>query len=154
MNVLQEIRKEHEEVKDMMSRIEKLKGDPKKKLFQELYATVKGHHESEERVLFSDIKKESSEEGKEIVREMIEEHSLLSYQFSVIEKTGIGNDTWDAKFNVLKEVLEHHIDEEEKDLFKQAKKVLSEKILKDKYDDFEKTMKEYKKEQEEKLKRK
>lgn len=137
MNVLEEIRKEHEEVKDMISRIENLKGETKRKLFEDLYATVKGHHESEERVLFSDVKKESSEEGKEIVREMIEEHSLLAYQFSVIEKTGIENDTWDAKFSVLKEVLEHHIDEEEKDLFKQAKKVLSEKILKDKFGVFE-----------------
>ena len=151
MNVLEEIKKEHNEAKELIKKIENSEGETKKKHFQELYATVKGHHEAEEIVLFQDVKEKSEDEGKEVVREMIEEHSLVAYQFSVIEKTSIDNDTWDAKFSVLKELLTHHIDEEEKDFFKQAKKVLTEKELKEKYDPFEETQEEYEKEQKDKL---
>lgn len=151
MNILEEIKKEHGEFKELISQIEGSKGKKKRKLFEDLYAKIKGHHESEERVLFPEVKKGSDEDGKDIVREMIEEHSLGAYQFSVIEKTFIDNDTWDAKFSVLKEVLTHHMDEEEKELFKQAKIVLSKKTLEEKYDDFKKTMEKYKKEHEEKL---
>lgn len=154
MNILEEIKKEHDEFKNLISQIENSKGDKKRSLFEELYAKLEGHHESEEHVLFPDVKEESDEEGKSVVREMIEEHSLASYQFSVLEKTSIDNETWDAKFSVLKEVLTHHMDEEEKEFFKQAKKVLTEDTLKEKYDDFEKTMKKYKEEQEKKLKNK
>jgi hemerythrin superfamily protein len=152
MDVLKEIKKEHDEFKSLISKIENSKGEEKKSLFRELYAKIKGHHEAEERIVFPDVKKKSDEEGKDVVREMIEEHSLAVYQFSVIEKTSIDNDTWDAKFSVLKEVLTHHMDEEEQDLFEQARKVLNKKDLEEKYGPFESTMDEYKKIQEKKLK--
>ena len=84
MNVLEEIKKEHNEAKELIKKIENSEGETKKQLFQELYATIKGHHEAEEIVLFPDVKEKSEDEGKEVVREMIEEHSLVAYQFSVI----------------------------------------------------------------------
>ena len=154
MDILQEIKKEHEEFKDLISQIEDSSGKKKRSLFEDLYAKLIGHHESEEHVLFKDVKEKSEEEGKDIVREMIEEHSLASYQFSLLERTSLENETWDAKFSVLKEVLTHHMDEEEKDLFKQARKVLDKDTLKEKYEDFEETMEKYKKEKEKELKNK
>ena len=147
MNVLEEIKKEHEEFKSLIAQIENSDGKKKKELFEDLYAKIKGHHEAEEHVVFPDVKEKSSDKGKEIVMEMIEEHSLGAYQFSVIQKTSIDNETWDAKFSVLKEVLTHHMDEEEKELFKQARKVLTEAELQEKYEPFEKTEEKYEKEQ-------
>ncbi len=154
MDILQEIKKEHEEFKNLISQIENSEGNSKKELFKELYAKISGHHESEEHVLFPDVKEKSEEEGKEVVREMIEEHHLGSYQFSLLERTSIDNETWDAKFSVLKEVLTHHMDEEEKELFKQARKVLTEETLQEKYQPFEDTMEKYKKEKEKELQNK
>ena len=151
MDVLKEIKKEHDEFRELITQIENAKGKTKQNLFEDLYAKLIGHHESEEHVLFPDVKEKSDEEGKDVVMEMIEEHSLAAYQFSVIQKTDIDNETWDAKFSVLKEVLTHHMDEEEDELFKQARKVLDKEVLKDKYSDFEKVMEKYQKEQEEKL---
>lgn len=153
MDILGEIKKEHKEFKTLISKIEKAKGDKKKSLFEELYANLKGHHESEEHVLFPDVKEKSDEEGKDIVREMIEEHSLAAYQFSVLQRTSVENETWDAKLSVLKELLTHHMDEEEETFFEQAKKVLDKKTLEEKYQPFEDTMEKYKKEQEKKLKK-
>lgn len=46
------------------------------------------------------------------------------------------------------------MDEEEKELFKQARKVLTKETLKEKYDEFEETMDKYKKEKEKELKNK
>lgn len=152
MDVLKEIKKEHDEFRKLITSIENSSGQEKKKLFRELYVKIKGHHEAEERVVFPDVKKKTDEEGKDTVREMIEEHSLGAYQFSVLERTGIDNDTWDPKFSVLKEVLTHHMDEEEKEFFKEAKKVLTKVELEEKYDPFEKTMDQYMEKQKEKLK--
>lgn len=154
MDILKEIKKEHEEFKSLISQVENADGKKKRQLFEELYAKLEGHHESEEHVIFPDVKEKSEEEGKSTVREMIEEHHLASYQFSLLERTSIDNETWDAKFSVLKEVLTHHMDEEEKEFFKQARKVLTKETLEEKYDEFEKTMEKYKKEKEEELKNK
>lgn len=153
MDILEEIKKEHGEFKESLSAIASSKNENKKKqMFEELYAKLIGHHEAEEHILFNDIKKKSDDDGKEIVREMIEEHSLAGYQLSVIQKTSLSNETWNAKFNVLTELLTHHIEEEEKSLFKQAKKVLDKETLIEKYEPFETTMEEYKDKQEKRLK--
>lgn len=154
LDVLKEIKKEHDEFKDLVSQIEEASGDKKRKLFEELYAKLIGHHESEEHVVFPDVKAKADEDGKDTVREMIEEHSLASYQFSLLERTSIDNETWDAKFSVLKEVLTHHMDEEEKDFFKLAREVLTKDMIEEKYEPFEETMEKYQKEKEKELKNK
>lgn len=48
LNILEEIKKEHDEFKDLISQIENAKGSKKRKLFEELYANLEGHHESED----------------------------------------------------------------------------------------------------------
>ena len=138
MDVLQEIKKEHEEFRDLIKKIEEASGTTKKSLFETLKMNVTAHHKAEEAVVFPDVKAKSDEEGKDIVREMIEEHSLATYQMSLLARTAVENETWGAKFSVLKEVLTHHLDEEEKELFKQAKKVLTKDELIQKYEPFEK----------------
>lgn len=152
MNILEEIKSEHEEFRELMNTIESSEGSKKKELFEKLYVNVVGHHEAEEHVLFNDVKESSDKEGKSLVLEMIEEHSLIDYQFSVVQKTSISNETWDAKFSVLKEIVTHHLDEEEDELFKQAKQVIIPKMLEAKYSAFEENVEKYKKEQEKKLK--
>ncbi len=125
MDILKHIKEEHDSFKDLIKKIEASDEKNKKHLFRELYAKIYGHHEAEEHVLFPLVKEKVKEEDKETVREMIEEHSLGSYQFSVLEKTFVDNETWDAKFSVLKEVLEHHMDEEEAEFMPIARKALS-----------------------------
>ena len=138
MDVLQQIKQEHEKFKDLIKQIEEASGKTKKSLFETLKMDVSAHHKAEESVVFPDVKAKSEEEGKDIVLEMIEEHNLGTYQMSLLDRTAVDNETWNAKFAVLKEVLTHHMDEEEKELFKQAKKVLSKDELIQKYEPFEK----------------
>ena len=42
-----------------------------------------------------------------------------------LESGAKDDETWTAKFTVLKENIEHHVEEEEGEMFKQARKVLS-----------------------------
>lgn len=142
---------EHTKFKELMKEIENTDDKAKREeLFIELYATLHGHHESEEHVIFPVVMEAlTEEEDKNILREMIEEHSLGMYQFSVIHKTGLDNETWDAKFSVLKEVLEHHMEEEEDDFTKMARKALPKERFEELLDPFEEALTKYK---EEKLK--
>ncbi len=151
MDVLAHIKEEHNKFKELMSGIESAEGDKKKELFREFYAELNGHHEAEEHVVFPLVREKVDGEDDEVVLEMIEEHSLGSYQFSVLEKTPVENETWDAKFSVLKEVLDHHMKEEEDEFIPLAKKVVSEEKLKNILEEFESVLKEYKKEQQDKL---
>ena len=137
MDVLSHIKKEHEKFRKLMSKIESTQGDAKKDLFREFYAELNGHHEAEELVVFPLVKEKVKGKEGEVVLEMIEEHNLGHYQFSLLERTSIENETWDAKFSVLKEVLDHHMKEEENEFMPLAKKVVSKEKLADLLEEFE-----------------
>ena len=146
MDVLDHIKKEHDGFKKKIADIEAATSAKKKEIFKELHAEIHGHHEAEEKIVFPMVKEKKDEEAMEVVQEMIEEHRLGSYQFSVLEKTPVENETWDAKFSVLKEVLEHHMEEEESELVPMARKMIPERKLVEIMDKFESVHEEKKKE--------
>lgn len=151
MNVLDHIKEEHESFREKMAKIEAATGNKKKEIFRELYAEIHGHHEAEEKVIFPMVKEKTDKEDMEIVQEMIEEHSLGSYQFSVLERTSVDNETWGAKFSVLKEVLDHHMEEEEDEFLPMAKKLIPKEALVEILAKFETVHEEKMKEQKKKL---
>lgn len=153
MGYLEHNVEEHNKAKELAEKIEKTKDNKKKrKVFEDLYIMIYSHHNAEEEVVFPVVMDGLSEDSdKDIVREMIEEHSLASYQFSTVNQTLLENDTWNAKFSTLMEVVKHHMEEEEGEFTKLAKKVLdldeSEKLLKE----FEDAMDKYEQEIKKKL---
>ena len=152
MDILAHIKEEHKEFKGKMAAIEVATGSKKTGLFRSFYAELHGHHKAEEKVVFPLIKEKKEEESLKVVLEMIEEHNLVSHQFSIIEKIPVDDETWNAKFSVLKEVLEHHMEEEEEDLFPMAKKMISKETLVKILDEFESVHEKNTKEMEMKLK--
>lgn len=151
MDVLDHMKKEHSNFKKLMSSIESAKGDKKKNLFKEFYAELSGHHEAEEHVVFPKVREKAKGKDVEVVLEMIEEHSLGNYQFSILERTSVENETWDAKFSVLQELLEHHMEEEEKEFMPLARKAVPKETLTDMLEEFEIVLSKYEKEKKETL---
>lgn len=154
MGYLEHNKQEHDKAKDLVKEIESSKNKKKKrKLFEDLYIMIYSHHKAEEEVIFPVVMERlTKEKDKDVVREMIEEHSLASYQFSTVNQTLLDNDTWNAKFTTLMEVVEHHMDEEEKSFTDLGKKVLDKEEDKTLLEEFESAMNKYKKEMKEKLK--
>jgi hemerythrin-like domain-containing protein len=68
----------------------------------------------------------AKKEAREVALEGSEEHHVSEMVFKELEKMPKGQDQWAAKLSVFKELLEHHIKEEEGTIFKAAEKVLSE----------------------------
>lgn len=151
MDVLTHIKEEHEKFRKTITKIESTKGDKKKDLFRTLYADISGHHEAEERVIFPLVTPKAKDKEKEVVHEMIEEHHLGKHQFSVLEKTPVEDDTWDAKFSVLKEVLNHHMEEEESEFIPIAGKAVPKEKLEEITNEFENVLEKYKKAKMDKL---
>lgn len=152
MDYITHNKEEHSEFKKLIKKVEEAKGDKKKELFRELFIKLYGHHNGEEAVVFPAVKEKVSGEDLDVVLEMIEEHKLGNYQFSVLDRTSVDNETWDAKFAVLKEVLEHHMDEEEDEFAKIAKKALSKEEREELLEEFEKVSDEKEEEKQKDLK--
>jgi hypothetical protein len=93
----------------------------------ELFAKIKHEmeiHEAIEEEIFYPALKEHPK-AKEIVLEGYEEHHVVDQIMSELGATDVEDERWGAKFSVMKENIEHHIEEEEDDMFKKARDVFS-----------------------------
>ena len=107
MGYVKHNKEEHSKAKKLAKQVEKAEGDKKKELFRELFVMIYAHHSAEEAVVFPAIKEKVSGEDLDVVLEMIEEHKLGNYQFGILERTSVDNETWDAKYTVLTETLSY-----------------------------------------------
>lgn len=132
MNAIEILKKDHQEVMSVLQTILKTKTTAVKtreKLIKKLYSLVKLHSTIEEKLIYPTGLAQAKLE--KITRESLAEHEAVDILFKKILKVEVNDENWLAKCNVIKENLEHHIDEEEKNLFPILNKLLSEEDLKD-----------------------
>lgn len=124
-DLFSELHTDHQKVKEIMSKIVKASGDISAKgtLFTALEDELIPHLESEEAVFYPAL--ESKEQSHKEALEALEEHLVAKKIHEELKTLDKSDEHWDAKFMVFKEVVEHHIQEEEKKIFAVARKVLS-----------------------------
>jgi len=97
--------------------------DAKTKAFAGLVDELDHHTEVEEQVFYPDVR-QAVPDTEDIVEEGIEEHHVGDLIVEEAQKLSPDDEQWDAKVTVLCENVEHHIDEEEEELFDQVRKAL------------------------------
>jgi hemerythrin superfamily protein len=122
MDAIQMLKDDHEKVKKLLKELDSTtESDASKR--QQLFTQVKEEltvHEAIEEEIFYPALKEF-QKAREIVLEAYEEHGVVDMVMTEIEQVPFDDETWAAKFTVMKENVEHHIEEEEKEMFKQAR---------------------------------
>src|SRR5512134_1561736 len=119
------LKKDHQKVKGMLGQLEESKEIAVKKreeLFQKLTEELVPHMKAEEKTFYHPLA--AKKEAREDAMEGIEEHHVAEMVFKELQKMQKGADQWPAKLSVFKELLEHHIQEEETKIFKSAEKAL------------------------------
>ena len=96
-------------------------------LFQTLKKEMMVHERIEEEIFYPALKQHPK--AKEIVLEGYEEHHVVDEIMGELEKTDVSDEKWGAKFTVMKENIEHHIEEEEGEMFPQARQVFDKEEL-------------------------
>src|SRR5262245_37997702 len=94
----------------------------RKDVLSTLAAEIAAHERKEEKVLYPALKRHS--ESKDIVLEGYQEHHVADVLVAELKEMDPADERWGAKFKVLKESLEHHIEEEEGHMFRTARSVL------------------------------
>jgi hemerythrin superfamily protein len=128
---MQLLKRDHKVVKELFAEYEKLgDGDveEKERLWQQINEELTIHAEIEERLFYPAVREAQSDEAEDLVNEAIEEHRVVKTLLEEMSELEAGDDAFDAKMKVLRENVEHHADEEEKEMFSQAKK-LSKEVL-------------------------
>jgi hemerythrin-like domain-containing protein len=91
----------------------------------ELFATIKGeltvHEAIEEEIFYPELK--AHPKAKDVVLEGFQEHHVVDLLMGELESLDVSDEAWGAKAIVMKENIEHHIEEEEGEMFKIARRV-------------------------------
>jgi hemerythrin-like domain-containing protein len=130
MNAISLLEEDHRKMKKLLSELESTT-ERGMKTREELFATVKEEltvHETIEEEIFYPALKEHPK-TKEITLEAYEEHHVVDMVMAEIESVPYDDERWGAKFKVMKENIEHHIEEEENEMFKQARQVFDDDEL-------------------------
>ncbi|HWT01220.1 MAG TPA: hemerythrin domain-containing protein [Pyrinomonadaceae bacterium] len=126
MNAFELLKKDHEKVSGIFEKLDATteRGvKTREELFTQLKQELDVHARIEEEILYPVLKE--AKETEELTLEAYEEHNVVKQLLAELEALPKDDETWGAKLTVLKENVEHHVEEEEGELFDGAREVLS-----------------------------
>lgn len=132
MDAIALLKADHDRVKGLLEDLE-VTTERGVKTRAELFATIKGeltvHEVIEEEIFYPALK--GHPKAKDIVLEGYEEHHVVDLLMRELEDLDVADERWGAKAIVMKENIEHHIEEEEGEMFRQARQIFDRQELED-----------------------
>ena len=126
MKATELLKKQHREVESLFAKV--LKTDDakdRKKLATEITSKLEGHTTIEEEIFYPAYREASNtQKGEDLVLEAYEEHHVVKLVLGELPKVNASAENFKAKMTVLKELIEHHVEEEEEEMFPDAEKKL------------------------------
>jgi hemerythrin-like domain-containing protein len=130
MDALALLKEDHVKAKKLMAELEETTERGVKTREQKWTKLLKDltiHENIEEEIFYPALIEHPK--AKDIVLEAMEEHHLVDDIVEQLKDTPFDDEHWAAKFKVTKENVEHHIEEEETEMFKVARQVFSKEEL-------------------------
>ncbi|MBA3768299.1 MAG: hemerythrin domain-containing protein [Acidobacteria bacterium] len=126
MNAFELMKQDHKKVSGIFEKLEPTteRGvKTREELFAQLNQELSIHARVEEEIFYPAIKE--AKETRDITLEAYEEHIVVKQLLAELDEMPKDDETWGAKLKVLKENVEHHVEEEEGEMFPKAREVLS-----------------------------
>lgn len=138
--ILDRLKQDHDMVRQMSAQImETEDADQRKELFGTLMNAVEAHRQAEEQVVYRRMEKTDDDEAKEFVFEGEQEHALVHQLMELLAKSRRKGDLkWHARFKALKDMLDHHIEEEESEAFPKVEELFDSSEQEKMAEEFEK----------------
>ena len=129
LNALELIKHDHETLKTIFKEaLATHDAGEREALLHRIRAELLAHERMEEDIFYPALRA-ASEKAKDIVLEGYEEHHVIDLILDELMDVPEDAEQWEAKAKVLNENLEHHMEEEEGEMFSRAKKALSKEAL-------------------------
>jgi hemerythrin-like domain-containing protein len=127
-DILDTLKKEHDEAKKLLTQLVDSKSSAERKsLLKKVKAALVPHLRAEEKVLYDAIIALKDKEAKQDGEEGYLEHGLGDKMLATLGKiSNAMSPEFSAAAKVLKELVEHHVEEEERDVWAEARKNFSE----------------------------
>ena len=117
MNAIELLKADHEVVAGLFKKVEATKESEHPSIFVRIKAELDVHAHIEEAIFYPRLKEEGNKELVDIVLEGIEEHRQVKMFLKELDALSDESEKFEPKLKVLIEDVEHHVKEEEKEMF-------------------------------------
>ncbi len=124
MNAIMMLERDHAKVKGLLLRLGATTARARvgrRDLFDRIKAELTVHETIEEEIFYPALKEHPR--ARDIVLEGIEEHNVVDTLLGELTNLAPDNEAWGAKAAVMRENVEHHIEEEETEMFAKARRI-------------------------------
>jgi hemerythrin superfamily protein len=129
MNAIELLKEDHDRVKALFEQVKADEDADHTDLFKQIKAELDVHAHIEETIFYPRLVEEGDEELKDIVNEGIEEHRQVKMFLREMENLADDSEKFKPKMKVLMEDVEHHVQEEEGEMFSMVKAQFDESAL-------------------------
>lgn len=118
------LKKQHREVKALFRKLEKTEdAQGRRALLDRIKTDLELHTKIEEQIFYPAVRGLGTSKAEEMVLEAFEEHHVVDLILAELPQVNPEDERFEAKMMVLREMVEHHADDEEKEMFKLAQKL-------------------------------
>src|SRR5438034_8762693 len=113
--ILQDLHQDHEAVSDFIEQLLKTEaGAERSNLFREMMSMLLAHSHAEQNVLYKKMEKSDDEKARSFALEGTNEHQIVEQQLKQMARArNKATEQWTAQLTVLRELVNHHVKEEE-----------------------------------------
>ena len=127
MDAITMLKRQHREVADLFERFHKARtGKQKQEIFEKIADALAVHASIEEKHFYPSVKDAQTED---ILLESVEEHLQVKRIIADLLEMDAGDEEFQAKVKTLQEDVEHHVEEEETELFPKVEKLFDDEAL-------------------------
>ena len=127
MDAFELLKADHKKVNELFDQLEAATGKAKLNVFNQIKTELELHTHIEEKIFYPALEK--PEETHDLTLEAYEEHKMVKTLLAELSGARTADDEWQAQAKVLRENVEHHVDEEENELFDKADDALSDEEI-------------------------
>lgn len=128
-NAVELLKTDHDKVAELFEQVKANEDGNNASTFQKIKHELDTHTHIEETIFYPYLLEHGDEELEKIVREGIEEHRQAKMFLTELASLRGDSDAFKAKMKVLMEDIEHHVEEEENEMFPMVERQVERETL-------------------------
>lgn len=131
MNAIELLKKDHKVVDGLFQQVKATDESEHAAIFEQINAELEVHTHIEEAIFYPRMLEDGDEELQDITKEAIEEHRQAKMFLRELSSLADESEKFEPKLKVLMEDIEHHVMEEEGEMFKMVEEQFDAEELED-----------------------
>jgi len=128
MKATELLKRQHREVKRLFGQAIGATVGERRRVMNEITEKLTAHMMIEEEIFYPAVREIGTKKAEEMIPEAYEEHHVVKLVLGELPKVDLDDDRFEAKVTVLAELIDHHVKEEENEMFGLAEKLGAERL--------------------------